>query len=131
MMVPLSPTGVRIMFWRLSKQWGRYLRRSSISFDGPLGDGPPRRRGFANVADLPLTRPPRWTRSPVQPRGRQPRHAATMANRRRKERSHRHWAEPGKIVVERAAWPEYLNRIGAKVLDKSRYEVSNSIIATD
>src|ERR1022692_1417805 len=43
----------------------------------------------------------------------------------------RHWAGSGKVLVEAAAVPEYLQTIGAKTLDASKYEVANSIIKTD
>jgi hypothetical protein len=43
----------------------------------------------------------------------------------------RHWAGSGKVLVEAAAVPEYLRTIGAKTLDRSRCEVTNSIIQTD
>lgn len=43
----------------------------------------------------------------------------------------RHWAGSGKVLVEAAAVPEYLRTIGAKGLDKSSCEVTNSIRRTD
>jgi len=43
----------------------------------------------------------------------------------------RHWAGSGKVLVEAAAVAEYLQTIGAKTLDKSRCEVTNSIHQTD
>lgn len=43
----------------------------------------------------------------------------------------RHWAGSGKVLVEAVAVPEYLQTVGAKVLDKSRHEVTNSIRQTD
>lgn len=43
----------------------------------------------------------------------------------------RHWAGSGKVLVEAAALSEYLQTVGAKTLDKSRYEVSDSIRETD
>jgi hypothetical protein len=43
----------------------------------------------------------------------------------------RHWAGSGKILIEAAAVPEYLKTIGAKKLDKSRCEVTNTIRETD
>jgi hypothetical protein len=43
----------------------------------------------------------------------------------------RHWAGSGKVLVEAAAESEYLQTIGAKTLDKSRCEVTNSIRQTD
>ena len=43
----------------------------------------------------------------------------------------RHWAGSGKVLVEAAALSEYLQTIGAKTLDKSRCEVTDSIRETD
>ncbi|MGA3081647.1 MAG: mannose-1-phosphate guanylyltransferase [Terracidiphilus sp.] len=43
----------------------------------------------------------------------------------------RHWAGSGKVLVEAAAVSEYLQKIGAKTLDISRCEVTNSIRQTD
>jgi putative addiction module CopG family antidote len=43
----------------------------------------------------------------------------------------RHWAGSGKIMVEAAAVAEYLEMIGAKALDKSRYEITHGIVETD
>ncbi len=43
----------------------------------------------------------------------------------------RHWAGSGRVLVEAAAVSDYLNAIGAKTLDSSRCEVTNSIRATD
>lgn len=43
----------------------------------------------------------------------------------------RHWAGSGKVLVEAAALAEYLKAIGAKTLDSSRCEVTNSIRPTD
>jgi hypothetical protein len=43
----------------------------------------------------------------------------------------RHWAGSGKVLVEAIAVSEYLQTIGAKTLDKSRCEVTNSIRQTD
>ena len=43
----------------------------------------------------------------------------------------RHWAGSGKVLVEAAAVSDYLQTIGAKTLDKSRFEVTNSIRETD
>jgi hypothetical protein len=43
----------------------------------------------------------------------------------------RHWAGSGKVLVEAAAVHEYLQTVGAKALDKSRHEVTNSIRSTD
>jgi hypothetical protein len=43
----------------------------------------------------------------------------------------RHWAGSGKVLVEAEAVPEYLRTVGAKTLDKSRCEVTNSIRPTD
>ena len=43
----------------------------------------------------------------------------------------RHWAGSGKILIEAAAVAEYLATIRAKILDTSRYAVTNSICQTD
>ena len=43
----------------------------------------------------------------------------------------RHWAGSGKVLIEAAAVPEYLAVIGAKALDRSRCEITDSIIPTD
>ena len=43
----------------------------------------------------------------------------------------RHWAGSGKVLVEATAVPEYLRTIGAKTLDTSRCEVTDSIRSTD
>jgi len=43
----------------------------------------------------------------------------------------RHWAGAGRVLIEAAAVPEYLKSIGAKKLDQSRCEVTNTIIETD
>ena len=43
----------------------------------------------------------------------------------------RHWAGSGKVLVEGAAVPDYLKAIGAKMLDLSRCEVTNSVRPTD
>jgi hypothetical protein len=43
----------------------------------------------------------------------------------------RHWAGSGKVLVEAVAVSEYLQTIGAKILDSSRCEVTNTIIQTD
>lgn len=43
----------------------------------------------------------------------------------------RHWAGSGKVLVEAAAVAEYVKTIKAKVLDASRFEVTNSIRQTD
>src|SRR5262245_36381743 len=43
----------------------------------------------------------------------------------------RHWAGSGKVLVEAAAVSEYLALIGAKTLDRSRCEVTGSILPTD
>jgi hypothetical protein len=43
----------------------------------------------------------------------------------------RHWAGSGKVLVEAAAVSDYLQTIGAKTLDKSRCEVTDSIRQTD
>jgi hypothetical protein len=43
----------------------------------------------------------------------------------------RHWAGSGKVLVEAAAVTDYLTTIGASALDKSRFEVTDSIRWTD
>lgn len=43
----------------------------------------------------------------------------------------RHWAGSGKVLLEAEAVSEYLLAIGAKTIDKSRCEVTNSIRPTD
>jgi hypothetical protein len=43
----------------------------------------------------------------------------------------RHWAGSGKVLVEAAALSDYLNVIGAKTLDRSRCEVTDTIRQTD
>jgi hypothetical protein len=43
----------------------------------------------------------------------------------------RHWAGSGKVLIEAAAVPDYLETIGAKTLDGSRCKVTNSIRQTD
>jgi len=43
----------------------------------------------------------------------------------------RHWAGSGKIVIEAAALPEYLEIVGAHAIDSARYEVSHAIVPTD
>ena len=43
----------------------------------------------------------------------------------------RHWAGAGKVLIEAAAVSEYLETTGATALDKSRLEVTHSIIPTD
>ena len=43
----------------------------------------------------------------------------------------RHWAGSGKVLVEAAAVPDYLEAIQAKTLNRSRCEVTNSIRQTD
>ena len=43
----------------------------------------------------------------------------------------RHWAGSGKVLIQAAAVAEYLEIIGAKKLDTSRCEVTNSIRETD
>jgi hypothetical protein len=49
----------------------------------------------------------------------------------KKNREDRHWAGSGKVLVEPAAVSDYLKAIGAKTLDSSRCEVTNSIRSTD
>jgi hypothetical protein len=43
----------------------------------------------------------------------------------------RHWAGSGKVLIEAAAVADYLKTIGAKALDKSRCEITESIVQTD
>lgn len=43
----------------------------------------------------------------------------------------RHWAGSGKVLVEDAAVSDYLKAIGARTLDSSRCELTNSIRPTD
>ena len=43
----------------------------------------------------------------------------------------RHWAGSGKVFIEEAAVPEYLEFTGADDIDTSRLVVSNTINATD
>ena len=43
----------------------------------------------------------------------------------------RHWAGSGKVLVEAEALSDYLKVIGAKALDRSRCEVTNTIRQTD
>jgi hypothetical protein len=43
----------------------------------------------------------------------------------------RHWAGAGKILVEAIAIADYLKEIDAEALDKSRCEVTSSIVETD
>jgi hypothetical protein len=43
----------------------------------------------------------------------------------------RHWAGSGKVLVEAAALTDYLKTIGARVLDLSRYEITDAIRSTD
>jgi len=43
----------------------------------------------------------------------------------------RHWAGSGKVLVEAAALSDYLKAIGAKTLDRSRCEVTDTIRQTD
>ena len=43
----------------------------------------------------------------------------------------RHWAGSGRILVEANAAQEYLAFRGLKVLDSTRYEITDSIVPTD
>jgi hypothetical protein len=43
----------------------------------------------------------------------------------------RHWAGSGKVLIEAAAVVDYLKIIGAEALDKSRFEITTSIVQTD
>jgi hypothetical protein len=43
----------------------------------------------------------------------------------------RHWAGSGKVLIEAAAVPDYLKAIGAKTLNTSHCEVTESIRQTD
>jgi len=49
----------------------------------------------------------------------------------KKDGEDRHWAGSGKVLIEADAVSEYLKTIGADVLDKSRCEVTTSILQTD
>lgn len=49
----------------------------------------------------------------------------------KKNGADRHWAGSGKVLVEAAALSEYLKVIGAKTLDKSHCEVTDTIRQTD
>jgi len=49
----------------------------------------------------------------------------------KKNSEDRHWAGSGKVLVEAAALVDYLKAIGAKTLDKSRFEATNAIRQTD
>ena len=49
----------------------------------------------------------------------------------KKKANDRHWAGTGRVLVEAAALPEYLKLIKADALDKSRYDVTDSIVPTD
>lgn len=49
----------------------------------------------------------------------------------KKNRQDRHWAGSGKVLVEAAAVAEYLETIGARTLDASRCEITNSFQQTD
>ena len=43
----------------------------------------------------------------------------------------RHWAGSGRVLIEEAAVSDYLKAVGAKTLDTSRCEVTDSITQTD
>jgi hypothetical protein len=43
----------------------------------------------------------------------------------------RHWAGSGRVLIEAAAIPDYLKAIGAKILNTSRCDVTNSIRQSD
>jgi len=49
----------------------------------------------------------------------------------KKDGRDRHWDGSGKVLIERAALPEYLDVIGAASLDRPDYEVTDSIVPTD
>lgn len=49
----------------------------------------------------------------------------------KKNGADRHWAGSGKVLIEAAAVPEYLQKIKARTLDTSRCQVTNSIRQTD
>jgi hypothetical protein len=49
----------------------------------------------------------------------------------KKKANDRHWAGSGKVLVAAAALSEYLKFIGADALEKSRYDVTDSIVPTD
>jgi hypothetical protein len=49
-----------------------------------------------------------------------------------KKRGHdRHWAGYGKITIEARVVNEYLQLVGSTELDRTRFTVSDSIVATD
>ena len=43
----------------------------------------------------------------------------------------RHWAGSGKVLIEAAAVPDYLDTIGATTLNTSRCQITTSILQTD
>ena len=43
----------------------------------------------------------------------------------------RHWAGSGKVLIEATAVSDYLKTINAKSLDRSRLEITSSILSTD
>ena len=45
--------------------------------------------------------------------------------------SDRHWAGSGKITIEADSVKEYLRRVGARELDRSRFVVSDKILPAD
>lgn len=49
----------------------------------------------------------------------------------KKDSEDRHWAGSGRITIEAAAVPEYLEAIGATELDRSRFVVSEDIQPAD
>jgi hypothetical protein len=49
----------------------------------------------------------------------------------KKDGCDRHWAGSGKVLIEAAAVSEYLALIGGKALDRSRCEITDSIVQTD
>ena len=49
----------------------------------------------------------------------------------KKKGADRHWAGSGKVLVEAAALSDYLKVIGAKTLDTSRCEITDTIRPTD
>lgn len=49
----------------------------------------------------------------------------------KKDGQDRHWAGSGKVLIEAAAVPEYLQTIDGAALDSSRCQVTDSIVETD
>ena len=49
----------------------------------------------------------------------------------KKDGRDRHWAGSGKITIEAAAVAEYLDLIGAKELDRTKFVISDAILPAD